>query len=106
MLRKDNVVTYILLQKQGTDRCADVHIRITHTDKEYGYAFIPDLFIEQDGFEVGSEGYNALVSIFQAVVADDPQLEKDAMFVGTEWRRRPFLAIFFSRASLASRMRP
>ena len=60
----------------------------------------------QDGFEVGSEGYNVFVSIFQAVVADDPQLEKDAMFVSTEWRRRPFLAIFFSRTSLASRMRP
>ena len=43
--------------------------------------FIPDLFDEETGIEVGSEGYDAFVSIFQAMMADDPQLEKDVLFV-------------------------
>ena len=52
--------------------------------KECGYVFIPDLFDEENGIEAGSEGYDAFVSIFQAMMADDPQLEKDVLFVSGE----------------------
>jgi hypothetical protein len=58
-----------------------------HPGKECGYVFIPHIFDEETGFEVGGGGYSEFVSVFQSMVEDDPQLQKDVLFV-TEMTER------------------
>lgn len=52
-----------------------------HANKETGFVFIPHIFDEETGLEVGGEGYGEFVTVFQAMMDDDPQLQRDIIFV-------------------------
>ncbi|KAL3903682.1 MAG: hypothetical protein SGILL_010354, partial [Bacillariaceae sp.] len=52
-----------------------------HSDKKIGYVLIPHVFDEETGLEVGGDGYSEFVTVFQALMNDDPQLQRDVVYI-------------------------
>ena len=84
MLRKDNVVTYNI-SKNKVQIGAPMFMSVFRIPARSMNMRLYQISLSNKmALRLAVRDNNALVSIVQAVVADDPQLEKDVMVVGME----------------------